>query len=284
MQSKRYFRGWYFKCCTRDKGIAFIPSFHSTIEGEYGSLQVITDNDSYNVRFSGLEYSEEPLKIKIDNCTFSRDGICLDYANGTVELQGKLTFKSLRPIEYDIMGPFKFVPFMQCRHSVYSMRHMVDGHIVVCGEEYDFQNGLGYIEGDRGFSFPDRYIWTQCIFDNGSLMLSVADVPFCGSKFTGVIGVVLLGGKEYRIATYLGAKVSHITENMVVVKQGKYKLEALLLRENAKTLHAPVRGAMDRTIHESVSCEAYYRFSYGETVLCEFVSDKAGFEFEYKTQ
>lgn len=45
---------------------------------------------------------------------------------------------------------------------------------------------------------------------------------------------------------------------------------------------APNHGLMNRTIHESVSCKAYYRFSYKEKVLFEFVSDRASFEFEYK--
>lgn len=38
-------------------------------------------------------------------------------------------------------------------------------------------------------------------------MLSVADIPVMGLRFTGIIGVVLWRGKEYRLATYLGAKV-----------------------------------------------------------------------------
>lgn len=45
---------------------------------------------------------------------------------------------------------------------------------------------------------------------------------------------------------------------------------------------APNHGLMNRTIHEIVSCKAYYRFSYKEKVLFEFVSDRASFEFEYK--
>ncbi len=282
MYNKRYFKGWYFKCCTRDKAIAFIPSFHCTVDDEYASLQVITDTNSYNIPFTELRYREKPLNIKLGDCMFSREGISIDVTDENTDIRGNLTFQPFFPISYDIMGPFKFVPFMQCRHSVYSMMHRVDGQVIVGKEKFGFENGLGYIEGDRGCSFPERYIWTQCFFEKGSLMLSVADIPFCGLKFTGIIGIVLLGGKEYRIATYLGAKVSRISENTIVVTQGKFKLEAKLLHKNAKPLFAPVKGDMSRTIYESVSCVAYYRFSYDEKVLCEFTSDKAGFEFEYE--
>lgn len=74
------------------------------------------------------------------------------------------------------MGPFQFVPFMQCRHSVFSMKHQVNEQITINGQIYKFKNGIGYMEGDRGYSFPKQYIWMQCCFNDGSLMLSVADI------------------------------------------------------------------------------------------------------------
>ena len=57
-------------------------------------------------------------------------------------------------------------------------------------------------------------------------MLSVEDIPFLGIHFT---GIVLLNGKEYRIATYLGAKVKYIGKNSVTVQQGDFHLTAKLL-------------------------------------------------------
>lgn len=179
------------------------------------------------------------------------------------------------------MGPFHYVPFMQYRHSVYSMRHSVEGQITVNGKKLDFQNGVGYIEGDSGSSFPNQYIWTQCCFENGSLMLSVADIPLLGFHFTGIVGVVLLKGKEYRIATYLGAKIRHIGKDIVTVSQGDYEFTAKFIKKKAQPLYAPVNGAMNRIIHESASCKAYYKFSYKDKILYEFTSDRASFEFEY---
>ncbi|MGN0978195.1 MAG: hypothetical protein ACI4PH_09090 [Faecousia sp.] len=59
-----------------------------------------------------------------------------------------------------------------------------------------FQDAIGYMEGDRGYSFPRKYAWTQCSFPDGALMLSIADIPVGGFHFTGVIGIVLLQGKN----------------------------------------------------------------------------------------
>lgn len=282
MQQKDYFKGWYLKCSNENKTIAFIPAFHQSNHEKTASLQVITDDAAFNIHFQNLEYREKPLHIKIGENVFSEKGIRLNIKNDKLSANGTLHFHGLSPIQYDIMGPFKFVPLMQCRHNVYSMRHRIDGQIAVNGQQYVFRNGIGYIEGDCGSSFPKEYIWTQCHFNNSSLMLSVADIPFFGFHFTGIIGVILLNGKEHRIATYLSAKVKHMSKDSVTVRQGDYQLTAKLLRNNPQLLAAPSHGLMNRTIHESASCKAYYRFLYKGKVLCEFTSNRASFEFEYK--
>ena len=192
-----------------------------------------------------------------------------------------MRFGAFTPIKYDIMGPFRFVPFMECRHSVLSMYHTVDGVIEINGEKFVFDGDVGYIEGDRGHSFPKNYAWTQCFFDGGSLMLSVADIPFGPAHFTGIIGVIHSGGKERRIATYLGAKASKISDGEIVIKQRKTIFTAKLIEKHAHPLYAPVGGKMTRIIRESASCRAYYKLEEdGKTVL-ELESEKASFEYEY---
>lgn len=279
MPKNEYFKGWYFKCAGEDHTIAFIPSFHCC-GGESAFLQIITDDNAFCLPFPKLKYCERPLFVKIGKSFFSEKGIKLNIKTDDLTAQGALRFGELSPIRYDIMGPFKFVPFMQCIHSVYSMSHRIDGHITINGKRYLFHNSTGYIEGDCGTSFPKRYVWTQCNFSNGSLMLSAADIPMFGLGFTGIIGIVMLNGKEYRIATYLGAKLKHIGNNTITVSQGGYELTARPITKNSHPLSAPINGKMSRTIHESASCTAYYKFSYKDTVLCEFTSDRASFEFE----
>lgn len=219
-----YFKGWYFKCSTEDKTIAFIPAYHYSNGKKSASLQIITDDKAFNIPFGTLEYSEKPLYVKISDCIFSDKGITLDFQDNDLTLKVTLYFKDLAPIRYDIMGQFKYVPLMKCRHRVYSMLHSINGEIKVNNHFFKFEKGLGYIEGDCGCSFPQKYIWTQCCFKNNSLMLSLVDIPFLGFPFTGIIGVVLLGGKEYIIATYLGAKIKQIGENSVTVKQGRLSM------------------------------------------------------------
>ena len=112
-------------------------------------------------------------------------------------------------------------------------------------------------------------------------MLSVADIPVAGIHFTGVIGAVLWQGKEYRMATYLGAKVVQIQNNMVRVIQGNLELDVKLLKASECILKAPANGDMIRTIHESASCRAFYQFRKKDCTLFAFETDRASFEFEY---
>ena len=112
-------------------------------------------------------------------------------------------------------------------------------------------------------------------------MLSVADIPMAGIHFTGVIGAVLWQGKEYRMATYLGARVVQMQNKMVRVIQGSLELEVRLLEAAERPLKAPVKGNMVRTIHESASCRVFYRFRKKNCTLFAFETDRASFEFEY---
>lgn len=112
-------------------------------------------------------------------------------------------------------------------------------------------------------------------------MLSVADIPLAGICFTGIIGVVRWQGKEYRIATYLGARVAGIQDKMVRVIQGGLELEVRLLEISGRPLKAPSKGDMARTIHESASCRAFYRLCKEGRTMFAFETDRASFEFEW---
>ena len=112
-------------------------------------------------------------------------------------------------------------------------------------------------------------------------MLSVADIPMAGIRFTGVIGAILWQGKEYRMATYLGARVVQIQNNRVRVIQGNLELDVRLLEASGRPLKAPTKGNMIRTIHESACCRVFYRFSKKGRTLFAFETGRASFEFEY---
>ena len=180
------------------------------------------------------------------------------------------------------MGPFRFFAGMQCSHGVISMGHSLSGTLELNGEHLDFFDGIGYIETDRGRSFPTKYLWTQCLWDGpdqGSLMLAIATIPLPVGGFTGCICSVLYRGREYRLATYRGVKIEARSSSGAVIRQGRYRLEVELLSERRQPLRAPVEGRMERTIHESLCAEVRYRFWHGDSLLFQHTDSNASFEY-----
>lgn len=278
-----YFCGWYFKCQSETQSLALIPALHVTGGEPSCSLQLISNEGQWNLPLPSAHAKMEkdrPLAA-FDNAVFTPEGMELDLHTPSFSASGSLRFGPPSPIRYDIMGPFRYVPFMECRHSVYSMSHRVDGSLTVNGTEYVFQDGQGYMEGDRGRSFPQHYAWTQCFFPGGSLMLSVAEIPIGPARFTGVIGIIQMDGKEYRLATYLGARAVKVKEGQVIIRQGALTFSATLLESSGHPLHAPQNGAMVRTIRENISCRARYCLREKGTTILAFESPNASFEFEY---
>ncbi len=280
---KKYFYGLYFKCQSDTQTLAVIPALHISPDKRSCSIQLITDGGvlSADLPYDMFRCKRSEHRIEIGNNHFDKSGIILSLTTPELEACGSVAFGPITPIKYDIMGPFRYVPFMECRHSVISMKHTVNGSLCINGIEYRFDNAAGYIEGDRGRSFPEKYAWTQCSFEDGSLMLSTAVIPLGGLRFTGIISVVYLHGRQYRLATYLGARAVKTQNGEIVVRQGDMTLSAKLIEKNSHPLAAPARGAMSRTIHESASCRAAYRFTKGSRVLLELETDKASFEYEY---
>ena len=276
------FYGWYLKCQSHEHTLAVIPAVHRSGRKRTCSIQIITDDNAWTASFPAGAYQRKGNNIAIGRSRFGKLGIRLAIHTPELNVKGQLRFGPLSPLKYGIMGPFSFLPFLECRHSVYSMMHSVSGTVYINQQKYSFQNAMGYWEGDKGRSFPREYIWTQCCFAGGSLMLSVADIPIAGYHFTGVICVVLWKDREYRLATYLGARAVLVKNGIVRVVQGDMKLEARLLERADRPLKAPTMGNMVRVIHESPVCRASYRFKKGNHTLFAFETDRASFEYEYQ--
>lgn len=255
LKKRSYFEGWYFKNQNNTEVISFIPAFHIDEMGKKSvSIQVIMNTASENITSENITYpiddftvSDKKLGVRIANNIFSEDGIILNIRTERISVIGKLRFSKFARLKYDIMGPFKYVPFMQCRHSVYSLGHNIAGSLMINGSKMCFKDGWGYIEGDRGVGFPRDYLWTQCSWrtnTNNTLLISVADIPFAKVTFKGCIGVVYYEGKEYRFATYLGVKIRKYNKRELWVQQGGYDLQVSLIDEKPHNLLAPVKGKM----------------------------------------
>lgn len=281
-----YFEGWYLKHQTpQGQALALIPAFHIDGGGHRtASLQVISNDESWWLEYSEAQFhfSRQPFQVQIVQSSFSSQGIDLHIQQDGLSLCGALTYGPFTVLQSDIMGPFRFFGGMQCSHGVISMGHSLKGTLDLNGERLDFSDGIGYIETDRGRSFPSAYLWTQCVWggpERSSLMLAIATIPLPVGGFTGCICSIFHSGQEYCLATYRGAKIEEWSSSGAVIRQGKYRLEAKLLNERRQALRAPVEGRMERTIHESLCTEVRYCFRDGKDLLFQHTDQNASFEY-----
>ena len=271
-----YFKGWYFKHQKEQETLAVIAGRAN--DGAF--IQVITQEGAYCAAYPLSAY-QEGKQLWIGDSVFSPSGISLAIDQTGLTLSGHLHYGHLSPIRGDIMGPFRFFP-MQCRHTVSSMYHQLTGSVCLNGREISFTGGKGYVEGDSGRSFPQSYTWVQCNdFDaNCSIMASAALIPFAFFRFWGCICVVLLNGTEYRLATYLGARILHRDEKQLVLAQKGLMLRVLFLQPHAgHSLSAPIKGRMIRNIREVPAAPAYFEFLQGDRVLFQAKSLLASYEY-----
>ncbi len=281
-----YVVGWSLKHQTlRGQTLALIPAFHIDSGGRRtASLQVISNDRSWWLEYpeEQLQASRQPFQVQIGQSSFGSQGIGLHIRQDGLSLCGTLRYGPFTVLRSDIMGPFRFFAGMQCSHGVISMGHSLRGTLELNGERLDFSDGIGYIEADRGRSFPSAYLWTQCVWkeaERGSLMLAAATIPLPVGGFTGCICSVFYGAREYRLATYRGAKIEEWSPSGAVIRQGKYRLETQMLNERRQALRAPVEGCMERTIHESLCAEVCYRFWHGEDLVFQHTDPNASFEY-----
>lgn len=281
-----YFEGWYLKHQTADgRALSLIPAFHIDGTGRRSvSLQVIADGGSWWLEYpdTGFHAAETLFQLRMEQGLFNAGGIRLNIGEKGLCLHGELRYGPFTPLRSDIMGPFRFLGDMECSHGVLSMGHTLDGILTLNGRVLDFTGGVGYLETDRGRSFPNSYLWTQCSWrepERVSLMLAIAAIPLAGIRFTGCICALIHQGREYRLATYRGARVERWSAAGAVIRQGAFRLEVEVLETQALPLRAPAGGGMGRTIHESLCATLRYRFWHGAALLFEHTDPYASFEY-----
>tara|TARA_B100001057_G_scaffold494639_1_gene591665 strand:+ start:2831 stop:3805 length:975 start_codon:yes stop_codon:yes gene_type:complete len=267
---KKFFEGWYYKIVSKNQTNAFaiIPGIAMDENGYKQSFIQVLDGKNHKAvyhKFDANFFKPTPKQhnLSIGNNIFTYEKVSLDLPN----LKGQLMFKNQHPwsnslFSPGIMGPYSFIPFMECYHGILSMNHNIQGSLIYNGKDISFNDGKGYIEKDWGHSFPKAYIWMQSNHfskSNISIKFSIAIIPWLRSSFIGHIAGILINNKLIEFTTYNGAKVNSCEiskKNVIIEMENKsYKLNINAFRERATTLAAPISGFMDGRIDESMNAK-----------------------------
>jgi tocopherol cyclase len=269
-KTTNYFEGWYFKVINKSgsKAFAFIPGIAMDAKGNKQAFIQVLDGIKKTAayhQFAHTDFNPTPGRffLNILGNSFSESHLKLQLG----AIQGELIFTGNVPwpkpfYSPGIMGPFAFVPFLECYHGIVSMNHHINGSLVIDGEIIDFTGGKGYIEKDWGRSFPSSYIWMQTNHfsqEGISLKASVAKIPWLGSSFVGFISGLWLHDRLIQFTTYNGTKLRKCFADKstveLVMENKKHRLEIHAKRDGTTALASPILGLMDGRIEESMTSE-----------------------------
>lgn len=267
-----YFEGWYVKCTDtkNDLSLALIPGVsHFSESQSFVQYNIHYKDKAYSgmVRFDrdDFEVIPDPYSIIMPKFVLSEAGVKVSLSDEDNHIVMDLSFGPLLPLRQtvympSIMGPLEYLT-MPCAHDIVSMRHTVEGKINLNGEKIKVESGIGYMEKDRGSTFPSNYLWLQTndFPENtqASLSLAIATIDKKPLHLTGLIAVFHDGVKEHRFSTYLGSRFKvEVDEDkkgyVVKVKGINKKLEVRVNLLNEKELIAPMDSEMDFPIKESI--------------------------------
>lgn len=292
--NKNYFEGWYFKNTNGTEGISFIPGININSRYKKAFIQVITNNKSYYINYNidDFKFDFEPFCIRIANNVFSKDGIHIEIKDDTqnLKIEGNIKYSDSKNINTsflspNIMGPFSYVPFMECNHAIISMKHKIQGVMEINNSEMRFNDSYGYIEKDWGCSFPKSYIWCQgnnFQKSNASFMLAIADIPFKLLNFKGIICDLIVDNKEFKFTTYRNARIIKydIDDNSldITLKKGAYELNIKSKYGTGLKLAAPVKGEMEKEIFESITASITVTLKKNNHIIFSDISTNCGLE------
>jgi hypothetical protein len=291
-----HFEGWYFKMIdsTEKNAIAVIPgvSFGANKDDSHSFVQVLDGRNSrshyYKFPIDEFSSSSQDFDISIEQNKFSLKGINLSLEGDGGSALGELSFGKIIPwpvrrLSPGAMGPFRFVPRLQCLHGILGFDHEVQGSLTIDGRHIDFSNGRGYIEKDWGREFPSAWIWMQSNhFDERgvSFTSSIANIPFSRGTFTGLLAGFLFNEEVYRFTTYTRAKLStpEVSDDRVVftIQDKRHLLEVDAERAHGASLRSPVEGLMTGRIIESLDSSIHLRFYDLKKTTKELLFDGVG--------
>lgn len=297
-RTSNYFEGWYFKVVLPEQRLAyaFIPGISFGADGVgHAFLQVLdgvaATSEYHRYATTDFRPATDRFALGLGPHHFATDRLCVDLPN----LQLDLRFHGVHPwprrfLAPGVMGPFGFVPRMQCYHGLVSMHHELSGNITVGGRQYDAAGGVGYTEKDWGSGFPEAWVWCQSNHLSGtdrpaSLMASVAKIPFLGTSFTGFLATFLFEGEFHYFTTWARARVQTYFDEQtggavrLTLTKGPHQLRITGQPAPGGDLASPVTGAaMTGKINESLQAVLGVEFSRNGRIVYQGEATWAGLE------
>ena len=283
--TSNHFEGWYYKIVDAkgERPYAFIPgvfmgedrhSFIQALDGRAGTSvyhrytveEFKPERETFDVNVAGTRFHAHGIEFNIDDTD--------QQIKGAIEI-GDWHMWPVTTTSPGVMGPYSFVPFMECNHGILSMDHEISGSITIDGETISYDGGRGYMEKDWGKNFPEGYVWTQSNrFDRPgiSVSASVAKIPLLTGAFRGFLVGFLLDGTLHRFTTYNGGVIESLGVNdmhlEIVIRNRTHRLEIQSEKTEGALLMAPYEKQMLERVAETMTSKTAVKFSDLKSGAC----------------
>ena len=295
---KPFFEGWYHKITTTNgRSIVLIPGIYRSGSVDYETAFLMIYNGENGkvdyLTFSTDEFICDPNKyeLRLGTNTFSLNEIKLNINTSSIEVNGHVKNKNIKPwpvsiLEPGCMGWYAYVPTMECFHGILSMDHTLKGNLKINDHSYIFDNGRGYIEKDWGKNFPKNWVWAQSNHfevPGISLSVSLATIPWRKSEFSGFIVGLQIDDVLYRFTPYRGSKVSLVKYDGEIFtchfQQNNIELQ-IELNKGLKTgiLFAPDKLKMEEKVAEYLDAKIKFKMRKRGKTIAEGISSNSALE------
>lgn len=213
---------WYFRLVDADKkhALGILAGEITGAQESEAFIQVMSSVAEENIYLSYPldKCYQEKMSIQIEDNHLGEHRIILNIESGKFSLKGEVVFSQHKDLRQSflvpgLMGPYKYVPFLNSYHEVISMKSLLMGTLELNGEEISFNEGRGYIEKDWGKVFPKVWLWTQCNHfkkHDMSLMIGIARMPIFFNYYTGFAVPVLYHDQIKVFSNYNGGHIAKL--------------------------------------------------------------------------
>lgn len=188
-KTKNYFENWYFRLVDEGKehALGILVGKSEGLKVSEAFIQVMgeTAEDNVCITYPTSKAIVTGKGIQIEENSFDAQSLRLDIHNESFKLKGEIIFNHHKEVKQSfwvpgLMGPFKYMPFLESYHEVISLENTLMGSLVLNDKRLSFNEGKGYIEKDWGKTFPRVWLWAQCNHfkkQNMALMVGIARMP-----------------------------------------------------------------------------------------------------------
>ena len=298
---RNFFEGWYFKLvdARQQEVFAFIPGI---LKGRaptdsHSFIHLVDGGNSFMhyLRLPPQQFTaaRKSFDVSVGENKFSLQGMQLAVDEPEFSVQGKLTFANVAKwpdslLSPGSMGPYNFLPRMQCYSQVCAMDMEINGQLQVNGRSVNMDGGRGYVEKIWGAAFPYSWIWVQAnsFPSRASLSCSLGHIPMPLGSFRGFLIGLLVEDSFYAFTTMNRSKlrIEHSGGDIVMQVMNKKHLLTIATATEKKdfiTLLGPRQGQMVPLLQENLQGRVSVKLQQrnDNRILFQQTSKCAGIEY-----